>query len=184
MPPASPSSVAATILAQRAAFKAFVAARTGRADDAEDILQDSLVKALQRAGDLQDEASAIAWFYRILRRTLIDHARRRSASRRRDDAWVSDPAAPAADHEARRQICACFESLLPALKPAHTELIRRVDLQGESVSAVAQSLGVTPNHASVALHRARAALRKQLQAFCGPCADGACLDCDCEPRKL
>jgi hypothetical protein len=24
-------------------------------------------------------------------------------------------------------------------------------------------------------------LRKKLQAFCGDSADGACLDCDCEP---
>ena len=178
------SSPAATLLAQREAFKAFVAARTGNAADAEDILQDSLAKALRRTGGLKDNASAVAWFYRILRRTLIDHARRRTAAHRRDDAWAAETATLSSDREAKRQICACFKSLLPGLKPTHAELIRRIDLQDESVSTVAAALGLTANNASVTLHRARAELRKKLREFCGSCADGACLDCECGPRGM
>lgn len=67
------------------------------------------------------------------------------------------------------------------LKPQHAALLRRVDLNGESVQDAAKALKMTANNASVILHRARKELRTRLEAFCGACADGACLDCDCGP---
>jgi RNA polymerase sigma-70 factor (ECF subfamily) len=32
------------------------------------------------------------------------------------------------------------------------------------------------------LHRARRALRKQVQVTCGMCATHGCVDCDCRPN--
>jgi RNA polymerase sigma-70 factor (ECF subfamily) len=69
--------------------------------------------------------------------------------------------------------------LLTELKPRDAELLRRVELNDEAVAEVARSLGLTEGAASVALHRARAVLRERLENFCGDCAKGACLDCDC-----
>jgi RNA polymerase sigma-70 factor (ECF subfamily) len=175
-----PEDLAATLLAHRQAFKAFLVARVGNPADADDLLQHGLVKALQHADELQDGEKIVAWFYRILRHAVIDHGRSRQAARRRDDAWAGDAAALAPDdREAEKQLCRCFEGLIPTLKPAHAELLQRVELHGESVSAAAIALGITANNASVTLHRARAELRTKLVAFCGACADGACLDCDC-----
>jgi DNA-directed RNA polymerase specialized sigma24 family protein len=77
------------------------------------------------------------------------------------------------------QICACVNDLVPRLKPQAAELLRRVDLKGESVKNAARSVGVTVANASVILFRARKELRKQLEAFCGECASGGCLDCHC-----
>ena len=72
-------------------------------------------------------------------------------------------------------------SVVGTLKPQHAELLRRVDLNGESVQDAARALKLTPNNASVTLHRARKELRSRLEAFCGACAEGACLDCNCAP---
>lgn len=179
MPQPSTPEVASALLAHRAAFKAFLVSRVDNPADAEDLLQHGLIKALQRADELKDGEKSIAWFYRILRHVIIDHARSRGAARERDHAWATDPITLADDADAERTLCGCFEGLLPSLKPTHAELLRRVDLQGQSVSATAIALGLTANNASVTLHRARAELRKKLQEFCGSCADGACLDCDC-----
>ncbi|MDP3071392.1 MAG: sigma-70 family RNA polymerase sigma factor [Opitutaceae bacterium] len=176
--PAS-SEVTSALLAHRSAFKAFLVARVGSDADAEDLLQNGLIKALRHADELKDGEKSVAWFYQILRNTIIDHGRSRTAARQRDDAWAADAVTLADDAEAERVLCSCFENLLPSLKPAHADLLRRVDLEGHSVSATALALGLTANHASVTLHRARAELRKKLQEFCGSCADGACLDCDC-----
>jgi RNA polymerase sigma factor (sigma-70 family) len=133
---------------------------------------------LQRADEVKDGEKAVAWFYRVLRNVVIDHVRSRNAAAQRDDAWAASSVALADDPETERHICACFEKLLPALKPAHAELLRRVELRGESVSAAASALGMTPNNASVTLHRARGELRTKLTDFCGDCA---CLDdCGCE----
>lgn len=172
------SDVTATLLAHRHAFKAFLVSRLGNAADAEDLLQNGLVKALQRADEIKDGEKAIAWFYQVLRNVMVDHVRSRRAANRRDEAWTGEAVALSGDVEAERQICGCFEKLLPLLKPNQAELLRRVELQGESVAKVALALGMSANHASVTLHRARAELRTKLMDFCGNCA---CLDhCECE----
>ena len=173
-----PADLANRLLAHRQTFKAFLASRVGNEADAEDLLQNGLVKALQRGGELKDGEKAVAWFYQILRNVVVDHVRSRNAATRREDAWMNETVTLADDAEAERQICACFEKMLPALKPAHAELLRRVELEGEPVAKAASALGITPNYASVSLHRARAELRAKLMDFCGDCA---CLDdCGCE----
>ncbi|MEO7597544.1 MAG: sigma-70 family RNA polymerase sigma factor [Opitutus sp.] len=170
--------VTAPILAQRHVFKAFLTSRVGNEADAEDLLQNGLVKAMQRGHEIKDGEKAVAWFYRVLRNVMVDHVRSRTAASRRDDAWASDTITLADDKDAERQLCGCFEKLLPTLKPVHGELLRQVELQGESVAHAAHALGLTPNNASVSLHRARAELRTKLIDFCGDCS---CLDnCDCE----
>lgn len=176
--PASASDITAKLLAHRNVFKAFLAARVGNAADAEDLLQNGLVKALSRADEVKDGEKAVAWFYQILRNVIIDHVRSRKAAAKRDDQWAADAATLTEDAEAERQICGCFERLLPTLKPAHAELIRRVELQGEPVARAAAALGMTANHASVTLHRARGELRAKLLTFCADCRCLTVCECD------
>lgn len=171
---------------QRTAFKAFLTARVGNEAEAEDILQNGLLKALRHADELHDDTKITAWFYRLLRHAVIDHYRARGARRRREDVLGTTIAALGEDVTAapkawEAQLCACLGGVVDTLKPTQAALLRRVDLNGESVQAAAKALRLTPNNASVTLHRARAELRVKLQAFCGACADGACLDCDCTP---
>lgn len=179
-------TLARELNAQRNAFKAFLTARVGSAAEAEDILQNGLLKAVQRAGEIQDDTKLTAWFYQLLRNAIVDHYRARGARRRRDDALgtlvasLGDDVAPAPKAwEAR--LCGCLGPVVDTLKPPYAELLRRVDLNGESVQAAARDLKMTPNNASVTLHRARKELRTRLVAFCGACAEGACLDCNCAP---
>lgn len=170
------------LFAQRERFKAFLTTRLGNAADAEDLLQASLARAFTQAHEVRDDTKITAWFFQLLRRALIDHVRSRRAARTRELAWSTDAAlAPAAAEE--RAFCHCFAPLLATLKPRQAALLRTVDLNGEPVQAAAHALGLTPNQASVTLHRARRELRTRLQTFCGTCADEACLDCHCAPIK-
>lgn len=174
----SATDITAKLLAHRSAFKAFLASRVGNEADAEDLLQNGLVKAMSRADEIKDGEKVVAWFYQLLRNVIVDHLRSRNAAAKRDDRWAAEAATLAEDAEADRQICACLERLLPTLKPAHAELIRRIELQGEPVTKAAVALGMTPNNASVTLHRARNELRTKLVSFCGDCQ---CLNtCECD----
>ncbi len=182
------TDLAAALDAHRNAFKAFLTARVGSEAEAEDILQNGLLKALQRADDLQDDSKLTAWFYQLLRNAVVDHYRSRGSAKRRHDALgelierLGDDVAPA-PRGWHTQICTCLGGVVGTLKPQHAELLRRVDLDGESVQDAAQALKLTANNASVILHRARKELRTRLEAFCGDCAKGACLDCDCAESK-
>lgn len=178
---------AARLHAQRDTFKAFLAARVGSAAEAEDILQTGLVKALQHGDGLRDDDKLTAWFYQVLRRAVVDHYRTRGAERRRAEALGSQLAALEEDTAAasapglEAQLCSCIADVIATLPPHYAQLLQRVELAGEAVQDAARALGVSANHASVTLHRARRQLRKRLEQFCGACADGACLDCDCAP---
>lgn len=180
----TPAQLAEALNARRATFKAFLTRRVGSAALAEDLLQDSLIKALRHADSVTDDERTTAWFYRVLRNAVIDHYRSAASARRRDDALGTLVASLGEDiAEAsgswEKQLCGCLKSIANTLKPPQAELIRRVDLEGESVQAAAKALGLTANHASVLLHRGRKELRLRLERFCGACARGACLDCDC-----
>jgi RNA polymerase sigma-70 factor (ECF subfamily) len=76
--------------------------------------------------------------------------------------------------------CSCAYAILPSLRPSYEELIRRIDLGGESSKTVAQDLAMTRNNVRVRLHRARQVLRARLVAFCGPCCERDCRECWCD----
>ena len=59
------------------------------------------------------------------------------------------------------------------------EKILLVDINGVSVSEVARLLNISVSNASVRLHRARAALRKQMLEHCGVSTLKECLSCRC-----
>lgn len=175
--------IARVLNAERAAFKAFLQARVG--DDAEDLLQSGLIKAMTHAGDFSTPEHVTAWFYRVLRNAVIDHYRRHGVVRRRDEAYGTLLSSLGEDIAAappgwERQICACLGGIIATLPARQAELLRRVDLAGVAVQDAARELGLTANNASVTLHRARRELRKKLEVFCGACAADACLDCHCE----
>jgi RNA polymerase sigma factor (sigma-70 family) len=160
-------------------FTAFARSRVGDAHLAADVVQESLLKALKSADQLRDEESLTAWFYRILRRTIIDLHRRREAARRVEERWEAE-GDTARDAETERVACACVASLIDTLKPEYAELIRELDLEGKTAKEVAAVRGLTPNNLRVRHHRARQQLRERIEATCRVCAKHGCLNCTCQ----
>lgn len=162
-------------------FLTFLERRVGSREAAEDILQDAFVRGLDRADTVRDEEAIIPWFYRLLRNAVVDYYRRRGAEERAlaRAASFADEVEPGPDEALRNEVCACVSGLLETLKPEYARVIKRVDLEGTTVAAVARELGITANNAGVRLHRAHEALRRQLIQSCGTCVAHGCLDCDC-----
>lgn len=173
------------LVANHERFLAFLRPRVGSKEVAEEILQTAFVKGIEKSGSIRDGETAIAWFYRLLRNAVIDHYRHRGAEQRGRDRYVEENAEEAAtelDAAIEGTVCACVNDLIPTLKAEYAEVLRRVELEGQSVIEAAAALGVTPNNAAVRVHRAREALRKRLVQTCGSCTDHGCLDCTCAPR--
>lgn len=174
---ANPAVVAALVKNHRR-FLAFLERRVGNRAQAEDILQTAFVRGVEKSGSIRDAESAVAWFYRLLRNALVDHYRRSATEARLFSPEAAEDSA-AYEAEIRGEICACIKTLLPALKPEYAEMIERIDLKEEPLAAVAGALGITPNNATVRLHRARTGLKRELERSCGTCATHGCLDCRC-----
>lgn len=173
----SPAALVAELEGHRGAFLAFLRGRLPPGDDAEDLLQRALVRALEKATTVRDLESLVPWFYRVLRRTLADEYARRADDERRqsglDEGWDEAEPGPV-------ELCKCTVGLLRSLRPDYADILRRVDVEGESLAEVARASSITSNNATVRLHRARKALREAVVRCCGVESSRAYVDCNCD----
>lgn len=168
----------ASLIENLQVFKDFARSRVGDPHLADDVVQESLVKAMKSANQPSGEEDTVTWFYRILRHSIIDLYRREAVRRSALDKFERElPASPDADGE--KSLCQCFKRLLPAVPRQYRELLQRIDLDGEDASQAAVDLGLTRNNLTVRLHRARKHLRDELLRNCQACAKHGCLDCTC-----
>ena len=181
-----PDGAVEQLAAGRDAFLAYLRHRLDDPELAEDVLQDSLLRAVRAAPELMDEERLLPWFYRVLHNAAVDAYRRRGVRADRvpsiDLEAAGQIAAPTAD--ADPIACACFRALLPGLKPEYADLIENLDLGSETAEQAAARLGITANNLKVRHHRARQALRQRLEQTCRTCAEHHCLDCTCQTARL
>lgn len=161
-------------------FLAFLERRVGSRAAAEDILQEAFVRGMTRADSLRSQESAVAWFYRLLRNAITDHFRKRLVERRALERLAAEPAhEPVPEPELTDAVCRCIRSLVDTLKPEYAAILRRIDLEGLTPTDFAREAGITANNAAVRVHRARLALRRQVEKSCGTCATHGCFNCEC-----
>ena len=178
---AETAEVLPTLLAEQERFRAFLVRRVRDPAAADDVLQSAFTSVLAKRASPRDAARVVPWFFRILRRALIDDARRVAvrrkdlASRRRESRSEED--------RLHARVCECVAALAETLPAEQRDMLRRVEVEGESVREAASKLGLTPNHAAVRAHRARAALRRRVRDLCGACAEHRCLRCRCDEPK-
>ena len=165
------------LMRQRAKLVGYAASKVGDPDLAEDLFQDSLLKALRSAAELRDEERLLPWFYRILNNAIADHYRRLAVAKRHLPQLALDEAA---EPEEWADLCECFRDLVPTLKPEYAEMIERLELAGGEPAQGAAQLGLSPTNLKVRRHRARQALRQRLEETCRTCAEHGCLDCTCQ----
>ncbi len=159
-------------------FTAFARSRVGDPHLAEDVVQESLVKALASGKQPASDEDTVIWFYRILRHSIIDLYRRDAARKNALEKFERElPESPDAEEE--KALCQCFKRLLPSIPENYRELLQRIDLDGEDAAQAAADLGLTRNNLTVRLHRARKHLREELTKNCRACAKHGCLDCTC-----
>ncbi len=172
----SVNAVHAAVTAQREHLVAFIRRRAGTRIDAEEVVQFAIQRALERAEQVRDSSRAEAWLGRIARNVLLDELRKkREHILPVDELELSSITDDGID-------CWCVLAQSEQLEPKYAVILRRVVIDGVAVSRVAVELGLTSNNAMVRLHRARAALKKRLQAHCGTTTARSCSECGCEER--
>jgi len=174
----TPQALERHLLQSRERIVAFVRARLGDADMADDVVQDASLRALRAAAELRDESRLPAWFHAIVLNAITDVHRRARRGERLAAAVGREAASGEPPAEVAAELCRCFEPLLPTLKPEYAEVLA-ADLRGEDPRATAERLHLSPTNLKVRRHRARASLRARLEESCRTCARHGCLDCTC-----
>ncbi len=172
----------AKLLANRAKMLAFVRARLSDSAAAEDILQDSLIKAMRGLERLEDPDKLEAWFYQIVRNAIVDHVRSRNKEAKYVDEFTRDLDLHDTPEE-RAALCQCFKELIPELKDEYRVMIETMELGEGDAEQLADELNITRNNLKVRRHRARNQLRDRIEETCAECAARGCLDCTCEKNS-
>jgi RNA polymerase sigma-70 factor (ECF subfamily) len=162
-------------------FLGFLERRVESRAVAEDLLQSAFVRGLEKGPDVDDE-KVVAWFYRVLRNAVIDHYRSRGTATRALDTWQRELGkSEVAPPEIVDEICKCVSELVGSLKPEYRDALQVVDMEDGKLSDLAARAGISTENAAVRIHRARKALRSQVEKACGTCAEHGCFDCKCSP---
>jgi RNA polymerase sigma-70 factor (ECF subfamily) len=129
--------------------------------DAEDAVQEALVRAWRGLGAFEGRGSLRSWLYRIATNASID------AMKRRDEATPASEPAPAGDrtsaedpHEQREAIELTLAVALEQLPPRQVAVLILRAVLGFSARETADLLHTTEAAVNSALQRARARLRE------------------------
>ncbi len=136
--------------------------------DAEDAVQEAHIAAWRKLGMFEGRSSFGTWLTRIAVRTAIARARPAHTTESSNVMHTPDPrgespdAAPARD-ELQGVLAGAADRLPP---PLRSVFVLR-DVEGLSTDDAAACLGISPDNVKVRLHRARAALRDDIDRRLG-----------------
>jgi RNA polymerase sigma-70 factor (ECF subfamily) len=141
--------------------------------EAEDLTQETFLRAYQRRDSLRDEGAQTAWLYRIATHVCLDRLRqyaRRSpkeSSADLDDIDVAEPDTPSLQQTLERgEMSECVQGYLNRLSDSYRAVILLHDLHELTASEIAQLLGESLATIKIRLHRARRKLSMALGAGC------------------
>lgn len=157
----------------------------GDADEAEDAVQDALVKAWQKLDRFEGRSSLTTWLHRITVNTALDHLRRRASAvggmPRNSAAGVVSPERPGpepgdaavfgARHPdtperlfQRAESSAVVHRAIDRLSPAHADVLRLCELEEQSYATTASLVRCPLGTVMSRLYHARRSFAREVGA--------------------
>jgi RNA polymerase sigma-70 factor (ECF subfamily) len=158
------------------------------AAEAEDLTQDTFLRAYAHQESLRDPNAVRGWLYRIATRACVDRFRRRPAEVSLDDNEgaesvkdMSSPSPSALQVALRDETGACVQRCLEFLSDRYRAVLLLYEGHGLTVPEIAAVLGESVGTVKIRLHRARRKLQEIMQIGCAvsESTDGLPL---CQPK--
>lgn len=173
-------------------LRPFIRRRVASEPDADDVLQDVLLRMHRGLPGLHDEDRLGSWMYRIARTTIVDHVRGRQrhpvvAVPEADavtDAAVEELAGAFAEDDGAvaREVAQYVAAFVAHLPSPYREAITLTELEGRTQREAAQMLGISLSGMKSRVQRGRAKLREMLEACCEIAVDVRGKVIACQPR--
>lgn len=152
-------------------------------EDVEDVSQEVFAKIAQQLGAFERRSSLRTWIHRVAVNTALDRVRSRSHRNtkktvsldspqcssgecpcERSDDTRQPPAAP--ERLIQSEMCRCIREQVDSLSAEYREILRLKDEEHLTAREIAERLILSVDAAKIRLHRARKALRAQLDRSC------------------
>lgn len=169
-------------------LRPFIQRRVSDAD-ADDVLQDVLLRMHKGLAQLRDREQLPAWMFRIARNAIADHLRRRArnparpAARDEHPVELSTPSPPLDETAITKALAGALDSLIDELPEKYRRAIRLTEIEGRTQQETATLLGLSLSGAKSRVQRGREKLRDLIEGCCRVALDARGNLIDCEPRK-
>jgi RNA polymerase sigma-70 factor (ECF subfamily) len=143
---------------------------TGSAQDAEDVLQTVFLRLLRRQDDLDLSPSPGSYLHRAAVNASLDLIRSRARSRTvgLDDFEIAEGSHKSPDRQQQgRELRGMLRQAVLTLTPKSAEIFSLRFLEDCSNREIAKTLGMSQTAVGVALHRARAQVKKEIRSLIG-----------------
>lgn len=145
-------------------LRAFIRSRVGDDAEAEDILQEVLIRVHRHLCYQPDWNKPDSWFYQIARNLIIDHYRRRRDLADLAESLPADPDLPEDDPE--DELALSLKEMIDELPEPYRQALILTEYQGLSQKQLAESQGISLSGAKSRVQRARDKLRDMLLQCC------------------
>lgn len=151
----------------RSNLQALLRAKVSNAADAEDLLQEIMLKTHTKLDSLRDQSNLKAWLMQIARHSITDFYRVKGKNHSlvadlAQDHWQSDDNLP----QAQQDLSLCVRPFIQALPADKAQLLTAIDLDGRSQKQLAQELGISYSGLKSRVQRARVDLRQLFESCC------------------
>jgi RNA polymerase sigma factor, sigma-70 family len=150
----------------------YVLSLVGDPPEAEDLTQETFLRAHRQRESLRDPAAAVPWLYSIATRVCLDRLRQRARRKSGEsnlDPETASPADPAPTAQLRveqDEMSICVQSYIGELSDSYQAVLLLHDVHGLTCPQIAELLGDSPGSVKVRLHRARKRLQSALESGC------------------
>lgn len=128
---------------------------------ADDLVQDTLTKAMQKSSQLRDPKAGDAWLFTIMSNCYRDHFRRSKPTDEFEEGDLIDEQTPETE-TSRHEIVTNVREAIATLVQGQRQVITLVDLEGFSYVEVAEILDIPIGTVMSRLCRARRSLKEQI----------------------
>lgn len=149
----------------------------GRADDADDAMQEALLKTYRYAARIREPEAFRAWLYRTVRNACLIGRRKRAnepdhfasldetdADGRQRSVDAVDPGRDPEDQAINSSLRSRLRRALDAVPRSYRVVVVLREIEGLSTREVADVMGISEANVKTRLHRARMLLREHLDA--------------------
>jgi len=151
----------------------------GHADDADDAMQEALLKTYRHASQIKDPDAFRTWLYRTVKNACLISRRKRVHEPARLESLdalvespdggvrsidVPDPGMRPDDVLENSRLRRSLHRALQTLTPEYRLIVFLREVEGLSTREVAHVVGISEANVKTRLHRARLALRQQLES--------------------
>jgi RNA polymerase sigma-70 factor (ECF subfamily) len=151
------------LIAEIPNLRAFAASLSGSVTLADDVVQDTLLRAWSNSDKFQEGTNLRAWLFTILRNTYYSHYRKRAREVQDTDGMYAGRLAVAGDQVSHLEL-ADFRKALAKLPPEQREALTMIGATGLSYEEAAEICGVAIGTIKSRLNRARTKLAELLSA--------------------